>query len=86
MQRLFVSQQLYEVDSLKEVLEQAGILCRINPVAARKMEAVGLLVRRDDRYLMHLIYRNGMLDVNGWLHQPSEVVPMAMLVFGAMKL
>jgi len=58
----------------------------INPEVARKMEAVGLLVRRDDRYLMHLIYRNGRLDVNGWLHQPSEVVPMAMLVFGAMKL
>ena len=35
MQKLFVSQQLYEVDSLKEVLEQAGILCRIKNLGWR---------------------------------------------------
>ncbi len=53
---------------------------------ARKMEAAGLLVRQDEHYLMRLIYRNGMLDVNGWLRQPNEVVPMAMLVFRSIKL
>ncbi len=58
----------------------------IKPEVARKMEAAGLLVRQDDHYLMHLIYRNGMLDVNGWLRQPNEVVPMAMLVFSSIKL
>ena len=50
------------------------------------MEAAGLLVRQDEHYLMRLIYRNGMLDVNGWLRQPNEVVPMAMLVFRSIKL
>ena len=35
MQKLFVSQQLYEMDSLKEVLEQAGILCRIKNLGWR---------------------------------------------------